>query len=436
MHPSEGQGSSTDTTAHRRKHAWTFTHGFYAAMGGFVIDTSPTPLWGTHTRFTLTPLGLVWIMKHAPHLIPDISEKNIRDRSKADSVAKALLVWQVFYFVFSCATRRAQSLPLSLFEVSTLAHAVCTIVTYVVWWRKPLNIEEPTLIQGTEAREVAALLLMGTPPTAWPLGGLLQLSAIPEICHLLIRTRWSGDVASASFGNETFKAPAIRAGQPVHVGRHTFTLRSTHHVGTLSRMIIFFREELPWFVQERGDDGKVPLEETDILRWTLAEGGMERLEIRGMCDLPGGGDFGYYIAPDTGLKASEFMLADVFDLTRQATITGVGIMTLYGLPHFFGWNSHFSREIERRLWRISTVVLTLLGSFYGLLGLLKLEQRSSCRLSPILFTLFTNIISIGTPILYAFASGYLFGEGLRQLIVLPAAAFQLPELSIYLPSFS
>jgi len=58
----------------------------------------------------------------------------------------------------SCASRLVQHLPLSLLEVSTAAHAFCTLVTYFVWWSKPLNIPVPTVLRGKEAQEVHALL--------------------------------------------------------------------------------------------------------------------------------------------------------------------------------------------------------------------------------------------------------------------------------------
>lgn len=130
-----------------RKHHWTLAHGFYAAMGGFVIDTSPTPIVGSNTRFTLTPNGIRFLMKHRPELIPDLPEFSIQDRSKADWLAKGLLIIQLAYFCATCLARYQQSISLSLLEVTTAAHAICTAFTCLVWLKKPRDIGEPTVIR-------------------------------------------------------------------------------------------------------------------------------------------------------------------------------------------------------------------------------------------------------------------------------------------------
>ena len=102
-------------------------------MGGFVLDTS-TPILGSETCFVLTPLGVRFVIKNAQELIPDLSEDSLLDWSKADGFTKFLFTWQMLYFCFSCAKRHTQGLPLSLLEVSTLAHALCMLLVCLVWW--------------------------------------------------------------------------------------------------------------------------------------------------------------------------------------------------------------------------------------------------------------------------------------------------------------
>jgi hypothetical protein len=55
-----------------------------------------------------------------------------------------------------CASRLMQRLPLSFFEVSTAAHAFSTLLTYFVWWPKPLNVAGGN---RERAWEVNALLM-------------------------------------------------------------------------------------------------------------------------------------------------------------------------------------------------------------------------------------------------------------------------------------
>ena len=101
---------------------------------------------------------LIYIMKYFPNIITDITEEYILDRAASSSLSKALLIAQVAVFCTNCVSRLIQRLPLSLLEVSTAAHAICTLITYCVWWSKPINVASPTLMREKEAREVYALL--------------------------------------------------------------------------------------------------------------------------------------------------------------------------------------------------------------------------------------------------------------------------------------
>lgn len=119
-------------------------------MGGFAHDpdwdsTTPYKLYADE-RKVLLPDGISWCFSHNPDFIPDLSEQSIRDKSKADGIAKTLLLMQAVWFCATCISRLVQKLPLSLLEVSTLAHALCTLVTYLLWWKKPFNIAEPTFL--------------------------------------------------------------------------------------------------------------------------------------------------------------------------------------------------------------------------------------------------------------------------------------------------
>ena len=140
-------------------------------MGGFVFyesDIGEIPTLeeslddlSTNPRFiVLTPSfeSLIYIMEHFPQIITKIDEDTILDRAESSGLSKAVLIIQVAWFCTNCASRLIQRLPLSLLEVSTAAHAFCTLLTYIVWWSKPTNVARPTIMRGTQAREVYALL--------------------------------------------------------------------------------------------------------------------------------------------------------------------------------------------------------------------------------------------------------------------------------------
>lgn len=71
---------------------------------------------------------------------PTVTERDLQDRSKGDTVSKAIVVLQTTWFVFQCFARAGQRLPLSELEVLTLAFAVVNAAIYAVWWNKPQGV--------------------------------------------------------------------------------------------------------------------------------------------------------------------------------------------------------------------------------------------------------------------------------------------------------
>lgn len=99
-------------------------------------------------------------MQHALDLIPDLSETSITARTSSDWISKAILISQLTWFCVNFILRLAQHLTRSLLEAVTLAHCLITMVTCLCWWSKPFHVQSPTIISGSRAREVCALLTM------------------------------------------------------------------------------------------------------------------------------------------------------------------------------------------------------------------------------------------------------------------------------------
>lgn len=135
---------------------------------------------------TLTPEGVAFVMKHAPELIPDLSQDEILDKSKADRLSKTIACLQAIWFCLQIAARAAQHLPVSLLELTTLAHAFCMFVAYMLWWNKPFEVEQPVIIPaGTKdivSREMLAYLT--TYSTRYdPAGGTLHSVVRHDVLH-------------------------------------------------------------------------------------------------------------------------------------------------------------------------------------------------------------------------------------------------------------
>ncbi|PBK58756.1 hypothetical protein ARMSODRAFT_1027995 [Armillaria solidipes] len=142
----------------KEKHApnLTMAHGFVLSMGGFCYtkvghispsSSSPSTILSKHATssrtITLSILDLDHLDSHS-HLIKkleEISAETIEDKSKGDGLSKTISILQISWFIAQCAARSAQRIPITLLEMTALAFAGLSVITYCLWWYKPLNIK-------------------------------------------------------------------------------------------------------------------------------------------------------------------------------------------------------------------------------------------------------------------------------------------------------
>ncbi|PBK59002.1 hypothetical protein ARMSODRAFT_899848, partial [Armillaria solidipes] len=72
--------------------------------------------------------------------LADISAETIEDKSKGDALSKMFSILQISWFVAQCIARAVQGLPITLLEMTALAFAGLSMITYLLWWYKPLNV--------------------------------------------------------------------------------------------------------------------------------------------------------------------------------------------------------------------------------------------------------------------------------------------------------
>ncbi len=119
---------------------WSMAHGFYADSGGFVLQP---PDYGP---FPVTAKQVHYLVKGKYIKVPEISEKEILDKSKADQTTKTIACLQSGWFVTQCLARAIEHLPVSPLEITTCAIILCTATTYFFWLNKPLNVLTPTIL--------------------------------------------------------------------------------------------------------------------------------------------------------------------------------------------------------------------------------------------------------------------------------------------------
>ena len=357
-----------------------FVHAFYAIMGGFAflsgcVDKPSTVDEGLFTlpvqigaKYEVPSFdGLIYIMKHFPHLITNIPEEAILDRAQSNSISKALLIFQVGWFCANCLSRLIQHLPLSLLEVSTAAHALCTLLTYFVWWKKPLNVPEPIILRGNEAREVYTLLKCSR----------------DEYKEALEMAR---EMAQRVAPGMTPKmAPKMAAEMTPRMPIESANIVPAANV-LLGILLMDGTPEEPPF--DHPVDGNVQA-------------------------FPGSFENNFHKGP-----------------LVEWTVTAVSPI-LYGLIHLLAWNDQFPTPLERRLWRVSSVVITssgLTGVSLMLMGRLFVNDLKQAYV-------LVSAVSLIT-VLHVLASGFLLVESFRQLFFLGPAAYQLPSWSNFWPHLS
>jgi len=157
-HPDPEQGSKSNSRA-----KITSVHGFYAAMGGFAIQSHTLdkqhPSIG-QGRLTLTREGILLVLRMAPQMFPDLSEAEILDKSKASTLVKTLTCLQAFWFCVQCIMRLTMNSSITLLELNVFGHCVCTFAIYAIWWNKPMDISEPTLLKLEERPDAQGLIAL------------------------------------------------------------------------------------------------------------------------------------------------------------------------------------------------------------------------------------------------------------------------------------
>lgn len=115
-----------------RRHPWTMTHDFFASTGGFVFEIEniesqdkgekaiPFLPPNCPHRLTVTARGMALLAKCGR--LPDIPKEDILDKSKANDLAKALVMIQASWMLLQVIGRLIARLPVTLLEVNTIAH--------------------------------------------------------------------------------------------------------------------------------------------------------------------------------------------------------------------------------------------------------------------------------------------------------------------------
>lgn len=345
------------------------THSFWAIMGGIGADGGGSePFIPSEVPLKLTERGILFLLKTAPQLFPDVAEGEVKDKSKGDWLTKSLACMQATWFCMSCLVRVGQRLPLSLLELNTFAHAICTIIVYFIWWNKPLSIERPLLITSTKMRPLLAYMWMASKLSARPKlapngDTAYKVSSAPEFEAISLgRTRETAVLAERSTTANDHVLPTTIVTPSMRLANTNFFVNQSSARWTVHETYVDsssggeYDNPISW-TTTRQDPAIFHLTPLDVRRWRLAHEALETYKLKKPNE-------------DQGLVTIK-PVSDTFDPPESTATDGSVIdfkqlwavfcfcilAAAYGALHALAWNTRFPTRRQRILWRISSLII-------------------------------------------------------------------------------
>ncbi|GAW17372.1 hypothetical protein ANO14919_068290 [Xylariales sp. No.14919] len=318
------------------------TYSFYAVMGGFRVDVSS--IHDELESMAITPAGLQYLARHG-HFI-DLPKSAIQDKSKADNLAKVIVCLQVAWLIVQCIGRKVNDLPIALLELHVLAHVVSALFLYAIWFRKPLNVEESTMVDSKEFDDIIALFLLGTTGEL----GVCVRTASRTDTHT--ETLDSDSIAMHSLGecnrHSCVTEPASYKLEPGRPLEHGLGLEQTATAITLSAKGLE-----RWRRADRAPHGHTINPPFDQY---LTKHSKEMGSISFQASLSSGFRLFFRRATPKGANRRELQLYIALSF----------LAALYAGIHLAAWNYHFATGVEMWLWRVSGLIVAAILPITGI----------------------------------------------------------------------
>ena len=441
---------------------WTITHGFYAGMGGFVFDVSheEAPYLpasnGRRTRLTLTPIAIIRLAESG--IIPQISEDEIKDKSKSDGVAKALACLQASWMVLQVIGRVGYRLPVTLLEINTIGHVICAFAIYLLWWHKPRFIKQPTVLRGNWVPSVCAFFWMSSRISgteglnAW---ARWTRQAVPKLAKVaLVSDAHANDESMLCTAEQT---PCCRYETSQDDSEESLSgsppLTTVSNKPERERMCAIAN------LKKSSNQALEAFNKMDCME-TSREAGIpshwhqaleaiqtypQLVEWRVATPVEQANRPARYFEPSELLCiVNGNWLGDGLLLSFRGVWMGMVLWTAsmaFGGVHAAAWHGYFPSRLEAELWRFSSVYIMASGAIWITINGLgqwssrfdRLWERVLAgrggKVAYVVIGFFCAICGVA----YAFARLLLLIEAVISLRQLPAAAFRTPEWSQIIP---
>lgn len=462
----QGKSEAVSPSEYRLQNPWTRTHSFYANMGGFVFnleENCPAErdiFTAKHSRLTVTPRGMALLARCG--FLPRISKEDILDKSKSDNLSKVISVAQALWMLAQIVGRLIADLPVTLLEVNTLAHIMCAMIIYILWWDKPKLINEPTKLHGDWVPPISAYMYMSSQISGWRRmkPGILKKDWIdPEFSILALKpsaARTSelailAPIQKASSSRQRLALIAsLRSISTASIPR----LQANSDCGSLTiRPISAYaaKGESRLTAISAVESRLESSQELQSTRWPLAAEAMTLHSAIACRVIPREIQDG-----DKNLKWVEPITEELVDdsignwatgnLIRDMSgfVMGMVVWTAsmaYGGVHATAWNGHFPSRIEMWLWRASSICIAGSGFTWILINLLGRTFKGFEAYWGKVQSLrahWTSLVALGSlatlcGLAYLLARIFLVVEAFISLRKLPAAAFETLEWTQLFP---
>lgn len=121
---------------------WTLRHAFFADMGGILLQPMESKAFLVNSR------QLAYLVQGGYVRYPEISEAEIWDKSKADTMTKGITLVQASWLVVQLCGRAVEGLAVTTLELSATAIVFCTFGTFICWLHKPSDVQKGITISS------------------------------------------------------------------------------------------------------------------------------------------------------------------------------------------------------------------------------------------------------------------------------------------------
>lgn len=461
----EGSNAASPSE-HRLHNPWTRTHSFYANMGGFVFDLEEhypaerDTFTAKHSRLTVTPRGMALLARCG--FLPKISKEDILDKSKSDNLSKVISVVQALWMLAQIIGRLIANLPVTLLEVNTLAHIMCAMIIYILWWDKPKLINEPTRLHGEWVPPVSAYMYMSSQISGWKKvkPGILKKDWIdPELSILALKP------STARTSELGILTPIQNASSSKQRLAFIASLRS---ISTASIPRLQPDSDCGSFITRpvscytaKGESSSTAMatiksrlessHDLQSIRWPLAAEAMTLHSAIACRVIPretqDGDEKLKWVEPITeelvddsiGNWATGNLLRDMSGFVMGMVVWSASMA--YGGVHAAAWDGHFPSSIEMWLWRASSIFIAGSGLTWILINMLARTFKGFKAYWGKVESLnahWTSLVGLGSlatlcGLTYLLARIYLVVEAFISLRKLPAAAFETFEWTQLFP---